>query len=68
MRRARTALALAPVLSLAMVLFGAEQEAETQEGKGAATNRVPCATNPCFGAGESDAISGSDDHEQIHAL
>ena len=67
MRQARTVLALAPVLSLTMVLFG-PGEAETQEGKGAATNTVTCTTNPCFGLGDNEAILGTDGHEQIHAL
>jgi hypothetical protein len=69
MRRARTVLVLAPVLALAMVLFGPEEEAETKEGdEGQDTNTVLCATNPCFDVGENDAILGTDAPEQIHAL
>ncbi len=67
MRGARTALALAPVLSLAMVLSSPD-EAETQEGNGTTTNPVNCTTNPCFGVSENDEILGTNGHEQIHAL
>ena len=66
MRRARTVLLLAPVLSLAVVLFGAG-EAGTREAKGVATITVTCAANPCFSTSENETILGTNDHEQIHA-
>ncbi len=68
MRRARSVLVLATVLSLAMALFGPE-EAETEEGEeGQDTSTVVCATNPCFDVGRNDTMLGTDNPEQIHAL
>ena len=67
MRRARSVLVLATVLSLAMVLFGTE-EAETKGGEGVSPSAVVCVTNPCFDIGRNDTILGTDNPEQIHAL
>lgn len=68
MRRARVVLALAPILSVAMVALGTE-ESQTREGEeGQDISTVICATNPCFGVGRSDMILGTDGPEQIHAL
>jgi Ca2+-binding RTX toxin-like protein len=66
MRRARTVLLSAPVLSLGLVLFGAG-EAETREGIGEGTITVTCSTNPCVSTSENETILGTNDHEQIHA-
>ncbi len=67
MRRARTVLVLVPVLSLAMVLFGAGV-AETEEKEAAAIDIVACTTNPCFSTAGNETILGTNDDEQIHAL
>jgi len=58
----------APVLSLAMVLFGPQQEAATKEGEEADTKTVVCTINPCFDLRVSDTLLGTDYNEQIHAL
>jgi Ca2+-binding RTX toxin-like protein len=68
MRRARTVLVLAPVVSLAMVLFGPEEEAETKEGEEADTNTLVCTINPCFDMEGKHTLLGTDYNEQIHAL
>src|SRR5215217_6653583 len=68
MRRARMVFVFASVLSLAMVLFGPQQEAATKEGEEADTKTVVCTINPCFDFEGEHAIFGTKDNEQIHAL
>ena len=68
MLRARTVVVLVPAVSLAMVLFGPEEEAETKEGEAAGTNTLVCTYNPCFDMEGEHTLLGSDYNEQIHAL